>query len=377
MAGKRFGPPLAAPLACWAAASCHNAAPADAKRIVKGYAGQIGRVSNLIALPILRRSEKQPMPRHSSYVPVGVIPAVLLPFDNDLAIDERSFRAHLRHVAATEGLTALTINAHSTEVASCSFDEQRRVMDITGDEVGDRLPIVHGVWADGSLEAGRIARAAAAGGASALLVFPPAPFTLGQNADMAIAHFKCIADASDLPLIAFQYPLATGQGYPPETLLKLVEAVPSIRAIKDWTNNVPLHEWQVRTLQSLPRPVNVLSTHSSWLFASLVLGCKGLLSGSGSVIADLQAQLFRAVTANDLAAAKAINDRIYPLARVFYAEPFVDMHNRMKEALVLLGQIPRATVRPPLVKLGAAEIERIRLALVAAGLLEARASRAA
>jgi 4-hydroxy-tetrahydrodipicolinate synthase len=309
------------------------------------------------------------MPRHSSYVPVGVIPAVLLPFDDDLAIDERSFRAHLRHVAGTEGLTALTINAHSTEVASCSFDEQRRVMDIAADAVGDRLPIVHGIWADGSLEAGRIARAATAGGASALLVFPPAPFTLGQNADMAIAHFQCIADASDLPLIAFQYPLATGQGYPPETLLRLVEAVPSVRAIKDWTNNVPLHEWQVRTLQSLPRPVNVLSTHSSWLFSSLVLGCRGLLSGSGSVIADLQAALFRAVQANDLVAARALNDRIYPLARVFYADPFVDMHNRMKEALVLLGRLPRATVRPPLVKLAPAEVERIRVALIDAGLL--------
>ena len=150
-----------------------------------------------------------------------------------------------------------------------------------------------------------------------------------------------------LPIIAFQYPLATGQGYPPETLLKLVEAVPQIRAIKDWTNNVQLHEWQVRTLQSLPRPVNVLSTHSSWLMSSLVLGCKGLLSGSGSVIADLQAALFRAVEDNDLAAARAVNDRIYPLARAFYAEPFVDMHNRMKEALVLLGRLPRANVRPP------------------------------
>ncbi|HLK83884.1 MAG TPA: dihydrodipicolinate synthase family protein [Xanthobacteraceae bacterium] len=317
------------------------------------------------------------MTRHPTFVPGGVIPAVLLPFTDDLAIDERSFRAHLRQVASTHGLSAITVNAHSTEVASCTFEEQRRVMEIAGEEIGDRLPIVHGVWADCSLEAARIARAAAAGGASALLVFPPAPFTLGQNAEMAIAHFRRIAEACDLPIIAFQYPLATGQGYPPDTLLRLIEAVPSIRAIKDWTNNVQLHEWQVRTLQALPRPVNVLTTHSSWLFSSLVLGCKGLLSGSGSVIADLQAQLFRAVQADELAAAKALNDRIYPLARVFYADPFVDMHNRMKEALVLLGRLPRAVVRPPLVKLGAAEIERIRVALLDAQILEDRAPRAA
>ncbi len=315
------------------------------------------------------------MPRHATYVPHGVIPAVLLPFENDLSIDEAGFRKHLRDVAEVEGLSAITINAHSTEVASCTFEEQRRVLDIVQDEIGAKLPIVNGIWADGSVEAARLARMATQGGASALLVFPPAPFTLGQNAAMTLAHFRHIADATDLPLIVFQYPLATGQGYPKDTLLKLCEQVPTIRAIKDWIGNVPHHEWHVRTLQNLQRPVNVLTTHSSWLFASLVLGCNGLLSGSGSVIADLQAQLFRAVQRNDLAEAKRLSDRIEPTARVFYADPFVDMHNRMKEALVLLGKLPRAVVRPPLVKLERAEIARIRQALIEAGLLDKNAAR--
>ncbi len=315
------------------------------------------------------------MAMRKTYIPHGVIPAVILPFDADLAIDEASFRKHLRDVAATDGISAITINAHSTEVASCTFDEQRRVLEIAQEEVGSRLPLVNGVWADGSIEAARIARMAADGGASALLVFPPAPFTLGQSSAMAIAHFKRIADATDLPLIAFQYPLATGQGYPKDTLLRMCEEVPTIRAIKDWIGNVPHHEWHIRTLQSLPRPVNVLTTHSAWLFSSLVLGCNGLLSGSGSVIPDLQADLFRAVRRNDLAEARRLNDRIEPLARAFYADPFVDMHNRMKEALVLLGRLPRAHVRPPLVKIGRGEIARIRQALVAAGLLDKEAGR--
>src|ERR1700754_879918 len=317
------------------------------------------------------------MPRHPAFIPHGVIPAVLLPFNDDLSIDERSFRAHLRDVGGTQGISALTINAHSTEVASCTFDEQRRVLAIAQDEIGAKLPIINGVWADGSLEAARIARMATEGGASALLVFPPAPFTLQQSPEMSHTHFKRIADASDLPIIVFQYPLATGQCYPRDTLLKMCEQVPSIRAIKDWAGNVPQHEMHIRTLQHLPRPVNVLTTHSAWLFSSLVLGCNGLLSGSGSVIADLQAQLFAAVQANDLATARAVNDRIYPLAKVFYADPWADMHNRMKEALVLLGRLPRAVVRPPLVKLGGAEIERIRAALVEAGLLGKAARHAA
>jgi len=317
------------------------------------------------------------MPRHRDYVPQGVIPAVLLPFREDLSIDEAAYRAHLRDVASVEGVAAITTNAHASEVASCSFDEQRRVLEITQEELGARLPIVNGIYAEGSLEAQRLARMAAAAGASALLVFPSGIYSFGQRPEMALEHFKRVAEVTDLPLIVFQYPLAGGQGYPMSTLERICDEVPTVRAIKDWCASPLLHERHIRVLQSRARPVNVLTTHSSWLFSSLVLGCKGLLSGSGSVIAGLQAELWRAVQANDLAAARAIHERIHPTAEAFYADPFVDMHNRMKEALVLLGRLPRAVVRPPLVKLPAEEIERIRRALVAAGLLDREGRRKA
>ena len=304
-----------------------------------------------------------------SFIPSGVIPAVLLPFFDDLSIDEVSFRAHLDDVARVKGLSALTINAHSTEVASCTFEEQKRVLEITKDQLKGQLPIVHGIYAEGSLEAAKIARMATDGGSSALLVFPPGPLTMGQRPEMVVEHFKRISDASGLPIIAFQYPLAGGQGYPLQTLHRLFKEVPAVRAIKDWCSSPVLHEKHVRQLQSLSPVVNVLSTHSAWLFSSLVLGGNGLLSGSGSVIADLQLALFNAVQNNDLKTARQINDRIYPLAQVFYADPWVDMHNRMKEALVLLGKLPRAVVRPPLMKVTDQEIQWIKSALIQAGLL--------
>jgi 4-hydroxy-tetrahydrodipicolinate synthase len=306
----------------------------------------------------------------SSYQPEGVIPAVLLPFFDDFSIDEASYRAHIRDVASVRGVTAITTNAHASEVASCTFDEQRRILDITVEEMAGRTHVVQGIYAEGSFEAQRIAKMAHAGGASALLVFPSGIYTFGQRPEMAVEHFRRIAEVTDLPLIAFQYPLSGGQGYPLPTLLKIIEQVPTVRAIKDWSANPQLHERQVRVLQSLARPVNVLTTHSAWLFNSLVLGCKGLLSGSGSVIANLQAQLFRAVQAGDLALARQISDRIFPTAEVFYSEPWVDMHNRMKEALVMLGKLPRAVVRPPLMKLPQPELDRIRRALQLAGLLK-------
>jgi 4-hydroxy-tetrahydrodipicolinate synthase len=217
------------------------------------------------------------------------------------------------------------------------------------------------------MEAAKLAAMAAKEGASALLVFPPNSMQMGGQLrpEMAIEHYKRIAGATDLPIIAFQYPMAGGLGYTFETLLKLFDAVPTIKAIKDWSNDAMLHEKHIRTFQALPRPITVLTTHSSWLMASLTMGANGLLSGAGSVIADLQVALFRAVKAGDLNLAQAINDRIYPLAQAFYAPPFLDMHNRMKEALVLLGRVDKAVVRPPLMKISAQERARLQGALKA------------
>jgi 4-hydroxy-tetrahydrodipicolinate synthase len=310
------------------------------------------------------------MRRLPDFVPQGVIPATLLALNEDLSIDWMATRKHLRECALIPGVTAVTVNGHASEVHACSFEEQERILADSVDEVGDRVPVISGVYADGSLEAARLAAMCDRVGASALLVFPPQSMAMGGQLrpEMALAHFSRIADATDLPLICFHYPMGTGLGYPFETLLKLFEAVPSIKAIKDWSNDAMLHERHIRTFQSLPRPVNVLTTHSSWLMASLTMGANGLLSGAGSVIADLQVALFRAIKSGKLREAQAINDRIYPLAQAFYAPPFLDMHNRMKETLVLLGRLDQAVVRPPLMKLPQAEIERLGRAIADAGL---------
>jgi 4-hydroxy-tetrahydrodipicolinate synthase len=310
------------------------------------------------------------MGRFKTYQPAGVIPATLLAFKDDLSIDEAETRRHLAHVAATRGISAITVNGHASEIHACTFEEQQRILAVSMAEVGDRVPLINGVYADGSLEAARIARMAEKEGASALLVFPPNSMSAGGQLrpEMALAHFKTIAAATDLPIIVFQYPATTGLGYPFDTLMRLIETVPSIRAIKDWCADPMLHEKHIRTLQSLSRPINVLTTHSAWLMASLSMGANGLLSGAGSVVPDLQVALFEAVKANDLARAQRINDRLYPMQQAFYAAPFLDMHNRMKECLVMLGRLDRAVVRPPLVKLPPAEIARLKAALDQAGI---------
>ena len=310
-----------------------------------------------------------------TFVPSGVIPACLLPFNDDFSIDEHSYRKHLRDVIAVDGVSAITINAHASEAHACTFAEQRQVLDITMDEVG-AVPVVNGIYADGSALAADLARMAAKGGASALLVFPPNSISMGGQLrpEMALSHFRTIAEATDLPLIVFQYPLSGGLGHTFETLVQLCEEIPTVAAVKDWCNDPMLHEQHIRSLQSLDPPVTVLTTHSSWLMASLAMGARGVLSGAGSVIADMQVAIFNALQDHDLATARQVNARIYPVVQAFYQDPFLDMHNRMKECLVLLGRWKQAVVRPPLMKLHDREIESLRQALQEAGVLAAEKS---
>lgn len=305
------------------------------------------------------------------FIPGGVIPAVLLPFDSDLRIDESAYRSHLRDVAAVKGVSALTVNGHSSEVHALSFDEQRQALDISLDEVGDKIPLICGVYADGSQKAAQLAKQAESAGAVCLLIFPSSVFLFGaqQRPEMILNHFRVIADATSLSMIVFNYPLAGGLGYTTETLLQLAEDIPQVTAIKDLCNNPVQHESNIRALHDIGRPFSILTTHSAWLMASLVMGVDGLLSGAGSVIADLQSKLWQAVQDQNLAEAQAINDRIWPISSVFYSDPFLDMHNRMKEALVILRLQQNAYVRPPLLKLSDDEILRIRDGLMKGGLL--------
>ncbi|MFY0611234.1 MAG: dihydrodipicolinate synthase family protein [Hyphomicrobiaceae bacterium] len=305
------------------------------------------------------------MARLKDFTPAGVIPATLLAFNTDHTINWAETTRHLTHVAATPGIAAITVNGHASEVHGCAFDEQREILDRTLDDIGDKLPVIAGVFADASHDAARIAKMSTDAGASALLVFPSGVLAMGgeRRPEMAEAHFQAVADASDLPLICFNYARWTNLAYPLETIIRLAEKVPSLKAIKDWTAEPMEHERNIRTLQSLPRPVNVLSTNSAWLMASLSMGANGLLSGAGSIIPDLQVAMFQAVQRGDLNAARTLNDRMQPITQAFYAPPFLDMHNRMKEAAVILGRQDRAVVRPPLVKIPQAEIERIGSAL--------------
>jgi 4-hydroxy-tetrahydrodipicolinate synthase len=130
------------------------------------------------------------MPRFADFKPAGVISATLLILNEDMTINEKATRKHLRDCALIPGVTAVTVNGHASEVHACTFEERDEILVASLDEVGDRVPVICGVYAAGIIEAARIAAMADRRGASALLVFPPQSMSWGGQLrpEMALAR---------------------------------------------------------------------------------------------------------------------------------------------------------------------------------------------
>jgi hypothetical protein len=138
-------------------------------------------------------------------------------------------------------------------------------------------------------------------------------------------------------------------------------------ALQKWMHDLVAFERNMRSVRALRRDVALWSTNSRWLLADLAVGADGILSGMGSIAADLHVALAEAVWRSDLIAARRINNRIFPLTQVFY-RPGGDHDTRMKYALKRLGRWKNDFVRPPLKPLDDAERAEVDRALKESGL---------
>ena len=283
-------------------------------------------------------------------------------------MDAGEYRRHLTWLVETPGVSGITCNGHAGEVAALDRDERRRAVAIAAETVAGRVPLIAGIYAENSVQAIGLARDAQAEGADALLVMPPNALLFDGRPEMAYRHHAELAAAVDLPLVVFVYPAWTRMQYDVGTLTRICE-IPHVAAVKEWSLDICVFERNLRAVRDLGRPVSVLSSFSTSLLPSLVLGVEGILSGHGSVIADLQAGLLRAVRDGDLVTAEATYGRIQILTDAVYRSPMSDMYTRMKEQLVMLGRQQRAVVRPPLCTLSMEERRTLHSSLVRANLL--------
>jgi 4-hydroxy-tetrahydrodipicolinate synthase len=307
----------------------------------------------------------------------GILPAMQLPFDQALAIDEAELRRFTRWLAGHRGIGGLVTNGHTGEVFALTPKQRAAATRIVADEVDGKLPVVSGICCEGIAEAVEHAQMAREAGASALLVMPPHQwlrFGMKQP-DNVVDFFSAIGKGSGLDLVVHIYPAWTRASYSFDTLAALAR-LPWVKCMKVGTRDMNKYARDLRVIKAADPSVTVLTCHDEYLLPSMVQGVDGALVGFASFIPQMIVDLYAAVCAGDLKTAMDLQARINPLKDVVYGggEPTGDAHGRMKMAMYLAGVLKSPAVQPPTRLPEGAELQAIRQALDEAGMLQRHAA---
>lgn len=303
----------------------------------------------------------------------GLFPALAVPFDAGLRVAEDEFSAQIAEVGAFDGVGGVAVNGHAGEIASLRPAERLRIVELARAALPIGKLVITGVDAPTpglGIDAIRDAHAA---GADAALVLPPfdsmARRSLSSNTAAVVGYFEELARA-DVPLVVFQYPVATGASYPTEVLVQLTK-IEQVVGVK----NAAWHaEYYVEQLAALEGRVRVLAAcDAPELLTMMLTGCDGLLLGASSVGTHLWSDYVLAVAAGDFnAARKVFVERLMPMLDAFFGttRPRSATFTALtKEAQFQLGVFGSPAMRAPEVLADAADREVIRRALERAGLL--------
>ncbi len=301
----------------------------------------------------------------------GVLPAIILPLNPDFSIDEQGLRQHVRRVVRVPGVTGIVCNAHASEVTSLSPEERKRVLQIVREEVSEKVPVISGAYGESTEKVKTCARDAKQGGADAILIMPPFSFTWGatQYPDVVFEYFSAIDREVDIPFVIFQYAHWTNCSYDCQTLSRLAK-IENFIAIKSAINDPRRYEEEYRCLKAIRPEISVLNANDVQLLSYFCIGSDGALVGYACLAPGFIVGMYDATKKGDLEKAREIGHHTYPLTRAIYSHPRLNWHTRIKEALVLMGEIRSAAVRPFLPPISHQEREDIKGALIACNLIK-------
>jgi 4-hydroxy-tetrahydrodipicolinate synthase len=307
----------------------------------------------------------------------GILPAMQLPFEQDLSIDEVELRRFAKWLAGHKGIGGLVTNGHTGEVFALTAKQRAQATRIVADEVNGKLPVVSGICCEGIEEAVEHAQMANQAGASALLVMPPHQwlrFGMRQP-DNVVDYFTAIGNGAGLDLVVHIYPAWTRASYNFDTLAALAR-LPWVKCMKVGTRDMNKYARDLRVIKQANPNITVLTCHDEYLLPTMVQGVDGALVGFGSFVPQMIIDLYAAVCAGDLKRAMDVQNRINPLKDVVYGtgEPTGDAHARMKMAMYLAGILKSPAVQPPTQLPTGPELQAIKEALRSAGMMQREAA---
>ena len=285
-----------------------------------------------------------------------VLTAMITPFTKDDKVDIEGAARLAKHLVEL-GNDGIVVNGTTGESATTTEIEKNQVLKAVLEEVGSKAKVVAGVGSNDTAHTVGLAKDAVKLGAHGVLVVTPyynKPTQAG-----VYAHFKTVADATDLPLMMYDIPGRAGIPIETETLLRLSEH-PRIVANKDAKNN----------LEAASKVIK--ETNLAWYSGEdalnlplLSIGAIGFVSVCGHLIADRLKEMSEAFFSNNFSKALEIHQNLLPIyTGVMSRMPGV---MSIKAALRLKG-LPAGAARLPLVDADEKQIEQLRADLLAGGL---------
>ena len=287
----------------------------------------------------------------------GSITALITPF-KDGAVDEQGFQRFVDWQIA-EGIDGLVPVGTTGESPTLSHAEHKRVVELCIEAAGKRVPVIAGTGSNSTDEAIDLTLHAQKAGADAALIVLPyynKPTPEGQY-----QHFKAIHDATDIPILIYNVPPRSAVDMTVETMARLAK-LPRIVGMKDATADLVR---PIRTKLAIDKDFTMLSGEDGTALPFLAQGGVGCISVTSNVAPRLTAEMHKAWREGDLKHAMKLNERLTPVNDAMFCET---SPGPVKYAAGLLGK-SSDEVRLPLAPIADASRQKVRAALVKAGLL--------
>jgi dihydrodipicolinate synthase/N-acetylneuraminate lyase len=285
----------------------------------------------------------------------GIIPAVTTPFDPTTgAVDTAALERNLGALLAA-GVHGFVATGTMGEAGSLTDDERRTVVATTVGAAAGRVPVIAGVSSGTPAVSIAYAAAAAEAGANAIMLLPP----LGYRADPreTVAFYRAVADATTLPIMAYNNPEASGIDLPPALIARIAAEVEQVVAIKECSGDA-------RRIAALlnQTDLEVLVGGDDWALEGFCAGATGWVTGVADCAPAECVELYDACRAGELERARAVYARLLPLARLDMTPKLVQFFKGAQDALGFVG----GPVRPP--RLALEEADRAVLGAAVAAL---------
>jgi 4-hydroxy-tetrahydrodipicolinate synthase len=259
----------------------------------------------------------------------GVLVALVTPFTPDGSeIDAAALEAHVDRLIR-EGVHGLVPGGSTGEFTTLTLDERKQLTELVVKAADGRVPVVAGTGALSTRDAVDLAAHAAQAGAAALMVVPPFYDTVDLETLKEL--LRDIHAASQLPIMFYNIPSASGLSLTPDGIASLAE-VEGVRYLKDTSGDaVGLTE----LLQSHGDRITAFNGWDTLTFYGIAAGAKGSVWGATNIIPELSMQLWNALAVDgDLVRGRELWAKIYPICRL------LEQHNyasAVKTGLDLTG----------------------------------------